>query len=428
MAHKLHLAITHSFKNIPYFKHFDDLINSVYKFYNSHGHKRKAHLRKMAEVLDYAFYEFNYIFKVRWVASELNAIKKINLTWNLLITDLEAISVDSHFNSETQNIAKGLIKKLTGKHFIVILQFLIDILSQLNIWSLQMQQKTGLLVDFSEFNSKIIETFENAKTKYGTALAQFFNRVICSDTIRGNCTLEKYESSLSVRWENIELQVDKTVPKLDTIRDTFLDYLIDEINSYFPEGSLDNFAIFNPKKMPTTESIAISYGIREIDLLCLYFSWNDCNVLLNEWQNLLFSAIQSEKYCALKGPETTTFTFWTQLLNIPEVAWTSKTILLIQTILVLPIGSADAERGFSVMNHIRTSRRSRLTPDYLDGLMRIRINGPNKIEQFPSIRYARAWIRENHMRTDDPSHKKVQSTSLEDNEQKKKYLPESTLF
>lgn len=80
--------------------------------------------------------------------------------------------------------------------------------------------------------------------------------------------------------------------------------------------------------------------------------------------------------------------------------------LLIQTILVLPIGNAEAERGFSIMNHIRTSRRSLLQPTTLDALMRVRINGPDQIEQFKAYKYTKAWMK-NHLRTDDPQQQRT---------------------
>ena len=55
------------------------------------------------------------------------------------------------------------------------------------------------------------------------------------------------------------------------------------------------------------------------------------------------------------------------------------------------------------MNHIRTKRRSRLSPEMLEALMRIRLNGVNNLGEWPTYSYARLWIREGHMKADDPS-------------------------
>lgn len=42
--------------------------------------------------------------------------------------------------------------------------------------------------------------------------------------------------------------------------------------------------------------------------------------------------------------------------------------------------SAEAERGFSILNHIKNKRRSRLTASHLQDLIRIRLNGADELE------------------------------------------------
>jgi len=80
MAHRLHLAIRKALKSIHYYEEFQSNINEIHNFYNEHGHKRKSHLRALAEVLDTKMYEVSYIFKARWISSEFRALKTINDT------------------------------------------------------------------------------------------------------------------------------------------------------------------------------------------------------------------------------------------------------------------------------------------------------------------------------------------------------------
>jgi hypothetical protein len=98
MAHRLQIALTHATETIEYFEEFESVINKIYKFYMSRSHKRFNHLRKMAEELDERIYSLNYIFKVRWVASELVAVKKIKAMWKTIVKDLNAISTDPSFD------------------------------------------------------------------------------------------------------------------------------------------------------------------------------------------------------------------------------------------------------------------------------------------------------------------------------------------
>jgi hypothetical protein len=83
------------------------------------------------------------------------------------------------------------------------------------------------------------------------------------------------------------------------------------------------------------------------------------------------------------------------------VSWTNGLKNLVRVALVIPVGSAEAERAFSIMNHARTKRRSHLLPATLNSIMRIRINGVKKIDQFPAQRYANLWVKAGHLRTDD---------------------------
>ena len=61
----------------------------------------------------------------------------------------------------------------------------------------------------------------------------------------------------------------------------------------------------------------------------------------------------------------------------------------------------------------------------MQDIMRIRLNGVNELEKFPATRYANVFIKENHIRTDDPRYQKKTTTSLEDDDaiqnQKKNY-------
>ena len=93
------------------------------------------------------------------------------------------------------------------------------------------------------------------------------------------------------------------------------------------------------------------------------------------------------------------------------MVWGKTILRLIEIILVLPANSADAERSFSIMNHIKYDRRSSITSENLDNLMRIRIN---KL----LTNYAKLWIKAGHLCTDDPMrHRKQENVETADDEE-----------
>ena len=55
----------------------------------------------------------------------------------------------------------------------------------------------------------------------------------------------------------------------------------------------------------------------------------------------------------------------------------SEILKLILIVLAIPVGSASAERGFSVQNRVKSKIRNSLSITYLDYLMNIFLNGPD---------------------------------------------------
>ena len=125
--------------------------------------------------------------------------------------------------------------------------------------------------------------------------------------------------------------------------------------------------------------------------------------------------------------------FWQHYLESGVVPPLLKTI--VRKVLAIPIGSADAERSFSALFHIRSKRRSRLKPKTLEHFLRIRLNGPKDISKFAAVKYAKIWAEKGNFLTDDAQRttkkhadKSINDDDLEDGEEEKKFLGESNLF
>lgn len=191
-------------------------------------------------------------------------------------------------------------------------------------------------------------------------------------------------------------------------------------------GSVASQILVLSNQFPTNAGIAITYGAFEVNRVCDILQLGACLELVKDWGNLVVSIVDSDSLCKFRSnPKTETHVFWSHYLNEVGIIWTKRTQDLIRTILVLPIGSAEAERGFSVLNHIKNKRRSKLTPAHMQDIMRIRLNGASELERFPAARYALSFIKENHIRTDDPRWtQKKKTSSLEvDDSIDKNYLP-----
>lgn len=403
MAHKLQLAIGKAY-DTNYFSSLDNLINFLYSFYNR-GEKREAHLRMTSKRLGSTFYRLTYIYEIRWISSQLRAMQSVHLMWEVLVIDLDEIARDTGFSEDTRSKASQLHKSLKGKSFLLIFNFVLDVLQELSRWSEKMQKRGSLLADYGKFAEQVKTTFTNLKAKNGARLTKYLLDVDCRNVIA-------YYTKQMVIYQGTRLDNDIKAPKLHLIRDSFLDKVILEIENYFPQGHVKNFDIFVPSNLPKNSGDTSTYGIQEVFWLCDYFKFGDCPDLVEDWKTTLSSITDIDIVCEIRNNHTKTATFWSAILNHSSFPWKERVAKLIKTVLVITTGSVEAERGFSIMNHIKYDRRSRLSATHLEDLLRIRINGPNDIVQFSAQKYAKRWIQEKHIRTDESRAKKDMGTKL----------------
>lgn len=444
MSHRLELVIQQAFnktdeQNSKVSEYLDKTINKVYTFYSTQGYKRVTHLKETCDRYNKKFYSLSKIIPIRWIASDYKAMKALNAMWDMIVDDLNEIAQDKLFTEKTRTKAKNLRPKLIGKNFLLLFHFLFDVVNQLSIFSLEMQKRTALIIDSNSFRNNFESIFERLKVQNGRYLELFLNEARCqeheeNDAERCN-NVEKYLKSKKIVYKNIELENDvSNVPELIAYRTLLLDLLLAELKSYFPDGDLSNFDVFDPLNMPNPNDYASvrMYGIIKIKELNIFFKIGNEKAILDQWQALLDSIVSSPNYCQIKNSRTTVFAFWSQLLKWPEIIWGNEIKRLLFTVLSIPISSAEAERGFSALKYVRDSHRSRLTPTSLDAIMRIKLNGPDELDYFAASKYARNWVK-NHFPTDHKSYGQKETTShslLEEEniELKKKYLLKSTIF
>lgn len=280
MAHRLELVIEKAMIKVPYFKNFEKFINKLFQFYNWHNSKRKSHLKETADKMKLAMYALNYIYHTRWISSELQSITNLKKMSKLIVCDLEIISQNLGFDDNSRNLAEDLSRQMKGKRFLAILHFISDILQHLSFWSLKMQERTALLVDFSEFHENILKTFDGLKIINGRDLNLLLSQAICGDNDRCN-NLNNYYGEHSVSYQGMQLihdieEENINVPLISDIREIFFNEIIKQFKSYLPNSDLKLFKIFLPKNMPDQIGEAITYGTVEINNLCEHFKMSNC--------------------------------------------------------------------------------------------------------------------------------------------------------
>ena len=116
------------------------------------------------------------------------------------------------------------------------------------------------------------------------------------------------------------------------------------------------------------------------------------------YTSMLRKITTDSKWCKMIASKDI-IVFWEYYLGTNLIPEKMKDV--IRRILAIPVGSADVERAFSILTHIRDSRRSQLTAEHIKDALLIRMNGPSPAE-FNSIKYATSWVKSGKMRSDDP--------------------------
>ncbi len=191
---------------------------------------------------------------------------------------------------------------------------------------------------------------------------------------------------------------------LSTYRKSFLRALIDKLKYYFDDDSLEEFEIMNPQLIKVN-TMSIDFPDRSNEKhtqLARKFKINthDIGNQLHDLYENVATKVSYElfKSWTTKPPEV----FYANVLQAIDetIEITTELKYYIACTLTVPVGSADAERGFSILFHTLDKRRMLLTPETIDGILKIRINGP-PTKEFYCKMYKDHWLANNHIESDN---------------------------
>jgi hypothetical protein len=191
MAHMFQLAIRKPMDRFDFMNIFETFVNDIYKFYGGHGHKNKAHLEEFANAYDEAILNYNYIFKVRCISSEMTAMKKIFTTWSLLSRHFKSIidprtsrrefPSETQFSASTKQTAIILHRKLIDRHYVLLLAFLLDVLNLLAMESKAMQKRDAIVIGQNSNKVSFINSLMSLKSKNGHYTSHVLSNSACSN-------------------------------------------------------------------------------------------------------------------------------------------------------------------------------------------------------------------------------------------------------
>lgn len=353
-AHRLALASGQAANSVLYLVKFQDILNRIFKYFH-YSPKNTAFLKEVQDMLDVPEKKFVQTFSTRW----LSFYKSVSIVldhWSDLVSVLM---------NDQSAIAQGLLKSITNYKFLATSAYLCDVLFVLNDLCYTFVESRA---DFNTVNLKldccIAELKEISENETGTRFMEFRSKV--PECTEGNGF--DYEGGHFVK-DNDKLRSESIF-----VRKSFMSSLLNNLAERFEDiPYVKMFEFLLPCNMPNeTDEKFSAYGVKEIKKLCAFFA--DDTILgcekemLHEWK--LFRRVLSTRCKNMNLADCMMFFHKNEIANMfPKVT------SLYEFVATLPLSTADCERGFSLMNIVKTDLRNRLSIKHLSNLMLINLEG-----------------------------------------------------
>ena len=381
-AHRVELVYGNAMKEFDSFSKIEEESNFLYSFY-SRSHKRFGWLNDYLKENDYKPFKLNYIDEVRWVASHRSAVKKIYDHLPELIGHLTEIvnnrePTPSESLKKTKKKAQQIFDFLTDKNAILLMVFNLDAQAVFQKQSLVFQSNEESVISYSGAKQEMIAGMNSLRYMDDESDTKKFLASTTCDDGEPCGTIQGYEQSRVATWtyavgETIRLEnkANTKFDKLSEIKTGYLDTIEEKLNKYFPEIGIMDFDMLDQRLWQ--DDITEDQVKDKFVSITKELRWTRPRVLGKEFFRLMNQIRASNEWCTTQKSKPNWF--WSSILKNSEFTMSDGLKNIIRAAMVIPVGSAAAERTFYQMNYIKTKQRARLTPATIDHICRIRMNG-----------------------------------------------------
>ncbi|XP_053235645.1 zinc finger protein 862-like [Podarcis raffonei] len=382
VAHQLELAIGDALKSVKFAGLAEDVMKGIYTFYHS-SPKRAKELKEIGEVLNEKVLRHMGITGIRWLQSKNSAVKALANNLPVVVVHLQQIVSGSSTKPDRKVEAKlkGYLKRLKSERFVRFLFFMDDV--------------THTLTRLSEVFRRKCVSVSDVKTSL-TATKERLQRMVKDSGPQ----LQKFESAAQLEggvlvYKDVEIISNASeVGCFEEDRRVLLSSIVEAIDKWFDrignDRVLRNVEIFDPCNIPKPvggrDTSASSHGEKELSELLQALPSNvrvDKEAILEEYQEFRVwagnktSITCEEAWQRLQAESTACASY----INICKV---------LNFLRVLPLSTAECERGVSQLNLVKTDSRKRLLATTIDDLLMIKMNGPD-LEVFNAANAVNLW-------------------------------------
>jgi uncharacterized protein YsxB (DUF464 family) len=356
VAHRLALAVMQAATKVDAVDKFKKQINALFVVFHCSA-KRQGTLQAAFSFMESASLKLQRPSDTRWLACDA-AIQVVKRSLEPLLFTLNQIA------DEGEATALGLATLLTKYKFVAAVFFMSEILPVLSRLSKTFQIENLSFGSIKPALDRANRSIELLYTCSQSSLAEWQKELLeweqKSGMILNDCNESQFLSSFVIPFiKAIQMNLKNRFPDHDI-------------------SILSVAEVFNPTEIPSIEQDMYAYGRSSITTLATHYKCN-LSETISEWKEVVSTA--KEKFSNISE-------FLHFLVSMRDIY--PQLGIIASSLLVIPMHSADCERGFSALGRIRTKIRSRLTNKSLNSLLTISVEGPD-IKDFNVQECLRKW-------------------------------------
>ena len=358
LSHRLQLVLDDSVTDIKQVNHFKIFMDKIYTIFHQ-SNKNQMELFKISEELGQQIIKIGRVFGPRWCACSLRSALAVWRAYS---------SLWKYFSNSTKH--SGMANRLSNKYFLDDVALMIDILQELSFLSEALQGRCVTLTRAEKLILRTIKAFELLIENKGIFEKKIDDR-IASEEFKDIHLIENHKFGRLPRKKLLEVIIEN-------MRKRLIDneHLTSKHND---QEGIEFYQVINLLEPDTwnIQEIVVPWLVAEEKL----YRFSDIfhyKISINDFRDYVESVLQN-----FKDPV------------IPQSVQKAKAIIN-----TIAVSSAEAERGFSRMNHIYSDKRNRLTVENVANLMTINLVGL-PFETWNASPFVKTWLRKNHS-ADDP--------------------------
>ena len=365
-------------------KLFADLKSVLLNLHNHYHYSPKAlrELKALSEAMEQKMVKPVNLQGTRWMPHLSGCLDVLLRQYQVFVAHFENTVQGKIGTIDVQSRAKLSLKHLKSYDLLSHMHFLKDMLTVLSELSLQFQKDDCCLPDATEALETTCLQLIALQQRPGKNLHNFLHTV----------THENDEYTFQgVKLQPPVVTADQLKQKQNTLVNSVLDHINKRMGDIDTNHLLRDMQIFYPVNLPTTDAELAVYGEDQLNALCDFYSEVlnrfECDVehlKEVEWPALKVRMRRETNKAAVQE-------FYHRIFTNPNQKETLENILvLVEIVLCIPVSSAICERGLSTMARIKSDLRARLTPDMLNFLMAVSIQGPEPMD-YNAARAMELW-------------------------------------